>query len=169
MKKLRKLLFLLIFIHFSNLANAQGNDTVPAKSLNKNVFLFELLGPGLSYSFNYGRLLQLNEKDKLFWRIGASANKIRNPKGDFNHYAFPLVLSVISGKTRHHSEIGFGLTWLYTTENKPHGELYAFGNIGYIYQKRPNGTFFKIAATPYIRVSNSVILGYFGLGIGKPF
>ena len=127
--------------------------------LQKNTLFLELGGNGMFYSLNYDRILL----DRSPWKLSGRMGGMYFPGlGEANRHliGLPLEISYLRGKNNHHLEIGFGFTPIYDTypginyqgEDYQRQDLAVMGvaRIGYRYQKREGGLFFKTGFTPLL-------------------
>jgi hypothetical protein len=148
------LLFLLLTGSLSEVTAQQVEQP-----LQKNSFFLELGGNSLFYSLNYDRILLDRSAWKLSGRIGGMyfpgfmvANR--------HMIGIPVEVSYLRGNRNHHLEIGLGFTPIYDTYplSTSRGEDYQWrdlvvlgvARIGYRYQKREGGFFFKTGFTPLL-------------------
>jgi len=107
--------------------------------ITKNTFYVEILGAAPVFSFCYGRQIILSPKDKLSIDIGIEEAPFISSR--FSLGVSPQI-SYLRG-TKNHFEIGFGMFhdiyW---------GDYIPFPKIGFRYQKKTGGFFYKIEATP---------------------
>lgn len=162
-------------------ANAQQN-LLPVK---RSTIFVELAGNGLFYSINYDRLLIA----KPAWRLAGRAGMMyyRSGKSDSEStyglwVATPLELSYLRGKKNHFLELGLGLTPLLqnayeipSNHEVKFWEVVPTARIGYRYQRRVGGIFYKVGFTPiaglpsnksYYYRDKTVFTPWFGLAIG---
>jgi len=147
------LLFSLHIFFISGLYAVKAQELVPEPK--RNTIFVELLGNGGIYSLNYDRILISKEKWKLAGRAGVS---YFNFFDDFNtqFYAIPLEVSHLLGKGNHFLETGLGFTPLYKTSegigeiniNQETLFLISTARLGYRYQRKDGGFFFKAGWTP---------------------
>ena len=151
---MKKYLFLSLFLLFNSvLLSVKAQEIGP--KLKRNTIFIELLGNGGFYSLNYDRILISKEKWKLAGRAGVS---YFNFFDDFNtqYYAIPLEVSYLVGKGNHYLETGLGITPFYKfgegIEEFNHEQKTLFitstARIGYRYQRKDGGFFFKAGWTP---------------------
>jgi len=151
---MKKYLLLSLLLLFSSvLLSVKAQEIGP--ELKRNTIFIELLGNGGIYSLNYDRILLSKEKWKLAGRAGVS---YFNFSDDFNtqYYAIPLEVSYLVGKGNHFLETGLGITPLYKIGerieefNIEQETLFitSTARIGYRYQRKDGGFFFKAGWTP---------------------
>jgi hypothetical protein len=143
---------LLLFILIG--AFLEGTAQQVVQSLPKNTFFLELGGNGMFYSLNYDRILL----DRPTWKIAARIGGMYFPGlGESNRHmiGLPLEISYLKGRNNHHLEVGLGFTSVYDTYPLAETQLrelavMGVGRIGYRYQKREGGLFFKTGFTPLL-------------------
>lgn len=167
-------LFLSIFFALSSLSAAQDTQN-SLKNSNpvRNVVYIELLGNGAYfYSLNYERNIY-----RSFWgRIGgAYGSLIFTPVA-----TFPTGISYLVGREGNYFETGLGVTFMYIKDNsidlfndedteEPHFGIFPTGTLGYRYQPKQNGLFFKIAFTPFVNTLTHKIVPLGGISFGYSF
>ncbi|MGV3585926.1 MAG: hypothetical protein ACO1OF_02895 [Adhaeribacter sp.] len=145
------LVLLLSSIVFS--VNAQQNLT-PTK---KNTLFLELLGNGGLYSLNVDRIITSKEMWMLAGRLGISYFNHSDPAKK-QYVVLPMELSYLRGKSKHFLEIGYGATMMVGKDESYTGEyataIYNYMEalntfrLGYRYQQKDGGMFYKVGWTP---------------------
>lgn len=177
------LLLSLLFSLVLSTASAQQIQE-PAK---KNTVFLELGGNAVLYSLNYDRIVLEKPKWKLSGRIGAMYFRERTNYLDKDYsldVAVPIELSYLRGKGNHYLEFGLGMTPWYENyislmetldgTHIKHIGVVGFSRLGYRYQKRDGGIFFKAGFTPMIQFKDKVykynddisIMEWAGLAVG---
>lgn len=151
-------------------------EAAPTTRSAKNSLYLELLGNGGVYSVNYER----NITDEITLRLGFSQISVSTTINDETDKAslmtFPLMANYLLGGGNHHLELGAGATLVYAS-----GELNSGGDrfkgegfaasgtatVGYRYQPRDGGFFFKVGATPF--VNSRGVFPWGGLSLGGVF
>lgn len=136
-------------------------DTV----LRRNTFYIEGAGQGLLYSINYERL---GKKARNSYSVGLASYTWGFSKYHDIILTFPFSYSFLYGKGPNHFEVGFGLSiyfakyfaWTCSDDSGGGcGEIYGRRNymilfcspkIGYRFQKRSGGLFFKALFSPLV-------------------
>jgi hypothetical protein len=105
-------LVVVLFIFFQSRASAQLDSTI------HNSGYAELFGnSGGLLSINYERLFRLS-RNNMFWIACRAGFGIINKSVDSSEiYAFPLEISGIIGRGKHHLEVGAGYTPSFGTSN----------------------------------------------------
>jgi hypothetical protein len=118
-------------------------------SFRKQTIYIEAASKGAFYSINYDRLFHKREKSSLSYRVGAFIEK--------DGIAFPMGLSLFTGKQQHHADFSLVLTpyidhyhSFLAKEDLSDKYLYIASTAGYRYQKVQGGLFFKIAIGPLL-------------------
>ncbi len=133
------------------------NAQVVKLSMQKNTLFVELGGNGFFYSLNYDRILL----DYSTWKISARIGGMYMP-GIFevNRHliSLPLEVAYLKGRGNHHLELAVGVTPIYDifprydyTGRQYTGQqllLIGVARIGYRYQKREGGVFYRAGFTP---------------------
>ena len=119
-------------------------------------------------------------------RIGAMYYRTELNYLDNNHsldVAVPIEVSYLRGKENHYLELGIGMTPWYENyislietpdgTRVKHLAILAFGRLGYRYQKKDGGIFFKLGFTPMVQFNDKVykykdksVVLWAGLAIG---
>lgn len=128
-------------------------DSIPkCCAPSRNTIFFEFFGNAFPYSLNYERLFKLKEKNKIALRTGFhySDNLFKN---DQRIYSIPLEASWLHpiSKKNNYLELGLGLIYSHDFfKDINHVDHYFFTSfrMGYRYQKRNGGFFFKAGFTP---------------------
>jgi hypothetical protein len=133
----------------------------------KNSWFFELIGNGGVYSVNYDRLLTNSTS------LRAGFSYLPWPT-DISAITFPVMFNILSGVDNSKLEIGLGIMifsisgWHFPviTGNKSSGVFMA-GSIGYRYQPKVEGPFYRVTFTPYY--GYDTLFPCLGFSIGKTF
>ena len=176
-------LFIVNIILFFTV-KAQGDYVVlPPRDYNKkpakNTAFVELFGNGGLYSLNYDRIYLYHEKFKISARVGFAINL----QGVYIEQDYILEQNVIFFKSRHHLELGLGITLQnqFNENCKVSGEylwekiIYSSLRCGYRYQKQSDGFFLKAGFTPVLMQQSNCGFDakYFqlwaGIGVGISF
>jgi hypothetical protein len=137
------LFFVFFPLFFPVSSQAQSNP------VSKNTLYADFASKDVYYSINYDRVFHSGEKLNWSYRIGASILK--------NAFAVPLGLQVFTAGNKSHAEFSLTLipyvdhssSFLNTTD-KSDKYIYVEPGIGYRYQERNGGLFFKAVFTPII-------------------
>ncbi len=172
-----KVFFILIAMLFFSIPHSwaqTGNgisaDQKPNTDIDrvKNVVYIELLGNGVSYSFNYERRLA----DRLWGRIGAGYTPVLFAR----LAAFPVGVSYLIGKKSKFLETGLVTTFAYAdvdalfdSEDKEEFGVILSPTIGYRFQPQEKNLFFKIAFTPLFTPFEKKFFPSGGLSLGYSF
>jgi hypothetical protein len=135
----------------------EGNAQVVKKSMQKNTFFLELGGNGFFYSLNYDRILL----DHTAWKISARTGAMYMPgifEANRHMIGLPMEISYLRGRNNHHLELGLGFTPIYDTYLRTDYDgrqyvgqdlvLIGVARVGYRYQKREGGMFYRAGFTP---------------------
>lgn len=170
---------LVLIFTLSAASSSKGQQAQERTQLN-SVFL-ELGGNGGFYSVNYDRRLLWAGGWSLAGRVGTmyySSASGRAEGGRSVWLAAPLEVSWLRGKGNHLLEMGLGVTSLYLKypeEESSQGKelrLLPVGRVGYRFQQREGGMFYKAGFTPMAQFSGGRRLGatmflpWFGLAVG---
>ncbi len=146
----------------------------------KNALYGELGGNGIYYSFNYDRILYQKNAFALSGRIGFSMY----PRDQFTHFfpVLPLEVNALFGKSKHHLEVGLGITphqeyrfridQTEGTIERAGREVNWFNTVrlGYRYQKPKGGLLFRAGFTPILFDNNMFVpFAFGGISLGKSF
>lgn len=187
MKSVNIYFFLLLsFLTIANLNLFAQADS----SIAKNSIYVELYGNGMIGSVNYDRLFFI-KKNKFSFRVGV----LYLPVSGESLYNIPIEVNYLKGEKKH-LEFGFGLSYAngfyssnsdvsvgsdFTYKEEYSRALYLFLKpIGYRFQKREGGVFFKASGLilykayelneNYIQPDYEIILSpFFGLSVGYTF
>ena len=169
---MRNLLFIISFLLFIQL-------TAQEEPVKKNVAYFELAGSGLLYSFNYDRLLLIDQRMRLsttigFWYIPQVENII-----DFEFMVGTSVgINTLIGKQTHFAEFGFNVAYMNMkdTEENYYHTIYLPIRFGYRYQKDTGGLFLRASFLPLVAVLQDTdteflypVTPHLGIGVGYVF
>lgn len=153
------LLLTLLCTISANPAHAQESP----EPLRKHSVFVELAGNGGYYSFNYDRIMLAKTKWKVSGRVGVmyyseSLGYLENNKQ--STYAIPVEVSYLRGGSNHHLELGLGLTPYYErykdfeSSDVNHLGVLPVARLGYRYQRREGGFFFKTGITPALQIKD---------------
>lgn len=132
---------------------------------SNSVFL-ELAGSGGIASLNYERQFSQKENTSFYWRAGLSIAPIDRNNG--TGIVFPLMATVLAGRSAHKLEAGIGQGITLTTK----GKFFALTTlaIGYRYQPNDARWFYRATYTPLISyLVDFQIQQWGGLSIGYTF
>lgn len=159
----------------------------------KNTVFVELGGNTGSYAASYGRIFHQKGMLKLsgsagfsMWRHNRSYQPYNTSKTIYWLPTLPLEISAFWGKSKHHLEIGTGITPylsvtvrrgpdIFTSSDKVYLGAYLPLRLGYRYQKPEGGFFFRVAYTPFYRFpiysegSNNFSPIFAGISVGMSF
>lgn len=158
MKHIKLLALLCIFTASPVLAQESPEP------LRRHSLFVEFGGNGGYYSFNYDRIMLAKPKWKMSARVGAmyyreSLSYLED--GNQNLLTIPVELSYLRGAGNHHLELGLGVTALYEHYQDFEGSdvtqimCLPAARVGYRYQKRDGGFFFKTGLTPMLQIKDS--------------
>ena len=141
--------------------------------LYKRTLFVELGGAAGFGSFNLDKLFFEKNRIKFSWRLGGIIYPgVKRNTGTGIDLVFPASLNLMyrfgtAFMGVHHLEMGLGQTLSFSTKNQ---FLIATINIGYRYQKKDGGFFFRAGYTPFISYLYSVQYQHWaGISIGKTF
>ena len=159
----------------------------------KNTVFVEVGGNAGSYAASYGRIFHQKGMLKLSGSAGFSMLRHNTSYQPYNTSktiywlpTLPLEISAFWGKSKHHLEIGTGITPylsvtvrrgpdIFTSSDKVYLGAYLPLRLGYRYQKPEGGFFFRVAYTPFYRFpkysegSNNFSPIFAGISLGKSF
>ena len=152
---MKKQLFLLAFFLLTTvLVSAQNNSSKEATN-NETIsraqsIYFEVLGAGITYSFNYDTRFQ-NTLDGLGGRIGISYISV----DESSVFTLPAMINYLLGKQGKYFEIGLGATYANTDADE--GGVYVdepniIGTMIFGYRSQPldGGFMFRAGVAPVI-------------------
>ncbi len=158
---MKNFIFVIVFLMIGH-SSAYSQDKIAI-----NTVFFELIGNGGIYSINYDRLMSNSTSVRLGFSYVPSSNGIYS-------ITFPIMLNDLEGQNNSKLELGVGAMFFHVSQwwfpfldaNVSSG-IFICGTIGYRYQKKEGGSFFRIGFTPYYGY------GFFfpciGISIGKTF
>lgn len=125
----------------------------------KNTVFVEAGGSG-RYAASYGRIFHQRGKFKLSGSAGFSMWHYNTRRSTYWLPVLPLEISALLGKSKHHLELGTGITSFLeatprmdpVTSEVSDKIVFSTGvpiRIGYRYQKPEGGFFFRVGYTPY--------------------
>lgn len=121
----------------------------------KNTVYIEFLGQGVLGSINYDYRFHPN----FSFRIGVGYALFL--------YSFPAMINFLIGtETPHHLELGAGFVLM---SYKDLSGIVPTANLGYKFQPKNGGFFFKIAWTPFIHSEAEELIKWGGISIGYTF
>ena len=152
----KKILLKLFFFSLISIS-ARGQTIKDTSKHQRNTIYFEFLGNGGLYSLNYDRIIYIHEKIKISAKTGISYT----PPLFYSYshvFKYPTSLNFIYGK-KNAVEIGIGYTPVFSLYKKDIFKVYQYYsstmvNVGYRYQKKAGGFFFKTGLTLYLTKSN---------------
>lgn len=133
----------------SSSQQSTSNLTIP----KKNSIYFELLGNGIIYSFGYDRLIITKDLYKISTNIGLTAIPASPFSSDFQVYTISPQLSFLIGQ-KNNLELGLGYTMALLKSDSEINNILVY-RIGYRYQKKDGGLFFRIGFTPFSFIKKS--------------
>lgn len=156
-------------------------EPVPVQA--RNAVYLELGGNAAIYSLNYDRIIYEKGIFKAAARAGICAIPYNIANKNYGGYLMPFEIVGLLGKSKHHLEMGPGITPYWIPFSPAHGsdgesDSYALDShmsfrLGYRYQKPEGGFFFRIAYTPIVNFKSkqgTYALPLFGgLSVGKSF
>ncbi|WP_242928593.1 hypothetical protein [Pontibacter vulgaris] len=178
----RGLYYLFLVLIFTIPATFPAKAQQTQEQIHRNSIFLELAGNGGFYSINYDHILLSADNWRLAGRAGAMyySTVSGGVKGERTVWlAAPLEVSYLRGRGDHFMELGIGLTPLYqeypeqdVMMQKKEIVLLPVGRLGYRYQQRKGGMFYKAGFTPMAQFNNERNLGrskflpWFGLAVG---
>ena len=145
-------------------------------SVARNSVYAEVLGNAVGLSLNYDRIVLKKEKISMSFCIGAATNPINFLGSAFFNkpkfvnspliYGVPVSCNMIYGRGNQHFEVGVGLTYNqgYSMDiNYLHEvvyysrEIFAVIRLGYRFQKKDGGLFWKLGFTPYFLIKDYIV------------
>ncbi len=161
----------IFFLTFFRL-DAQEN------SIEKNTVYFELAGSGLLYSFNYDRLLLIDNKMRFSMTAGLWDIPPVESLSDFNMIGVVVGFNTLFGKQTHFFELGVNLAYmnLKDMEDNIFHTIYLPIRLGYRYQKDIGGLFIRASLMPIVSVLQDIdaeflypVTPHFAIGVGYSF
>lgn len=171
-----------------------GNTQTESEALSaKNAVYIEVGGNAGWYSLNYGRIFYQKGMLKLsgsagfsMWRHNTSDQPYNISKTIYWLPTLPLEISAFFGKSKHHLEIGTGITPnlsvtvrrdpdFLRSSDKVYLNAFIPLRLGYRYQKPEGGFFFRVAYTPVFELpileGNNFLFNpiFAGISLGKSF
>jgi hypothetical protein len=143
--------YFLIFIFSLTFLFSTGQNT----DIKKNALSLEIAGTGILYSFNYDRMLLINENMRFAVNIGTWYIPPMPSLSDFNYMIGGTVgFSTLFGKTKHFAELGLNLSYINMKDidDNVFHTLYQPIRIGYRFQKDEGGLFLRAAFMPMISI-----------------
>lgn len=166
----KNLIFVLLI--FSNYSYAQKDSTV---ILKKNAVYTQLMGLG-GITINYDRVFIQKPNWKLAYRLGLETVTFLQ-KND-SRVVGNTELNFLVGKQKHFFETGIGVNANWPQVRRPVAMIFTY-NIGYRYQQRNGGFFFRGNLYPallyyypsntYEKTSSAFSWWRFGISLGKSF
>ena len=180
--KNRLIISFILIIHYVNSQNIA--DTIP---ICKNVISLELAGSSCNIiSVHYDRTIKMTHKN--FYTIDIGIGYMPYLNSNKTNQIFGTSIAIDWNNKlykKNHISSGIGLAYSdgffqygYSNEMKKNYKvLYASLRLGYKFQKTTKGVFFKIMATPILKIhefsnlpnSATSILPLLGIGIGYSF
>ena len=122
-----------------------GSSLAQAREPARNRVYLDVFGPGLLYSLNYERAFG----QRFGLRLGAAAS----PLSGFSYLlSFGMLTATFGGPVHAlHAGLGAGIAWFIDVdilENPDALGGYGVFSVGYQFQPRPRGVFFRLAYTP---------------------
>lgn len=137
---------------------------------------FELLGPGISYSFNYEYFLHRNPFLRCSARTGINLIQGNQDPLTPNGSVVPIALNTLFFKGKHHFELDFGamVYFFYGKTTLPEDRMGVFPMISPAYRFMPEkrSIFFKASLTPWYfpqPIAKDQFLYWPGLAVGYGF
>lgn len=142
----KAVIFSLLLLGITNSVYGQAKDT---NYLSRNTFYIDFSTKGAIYSVNYDRIFHESNKITYSYRIGFSILK--------DVIALPIGINLFTGKGNSHAEFSLSLmsyvdqyNTMFSDNDLSDKYIYITPAIGYRYQKRNGGFFFKAALSPMI-------------------
>ena len=166
----KNLIFVLLI--FSSYSYAQKDSTV---ILKKNAVYTQLMGLG-GITINYDRVFLQKPNWKLAYRFGLET--VTFFQSDVRKLVGKTELNFLVGKQKHFFETGIGVSANWPQVKWPVAMIFS-PNIGYRYQQRAGGFFFRGNLYPvklyyypsnsYEKTSSAFSWWWFGISLGKSF
>lgn len=171
---MKHLFFYLLFVVSPFLVLGQESDS--SMVYKRNTIYGEALGQGLIGSVSYDRLYITKDKKKYSFTIGVTLPVIEDTR-----FGIPLSFNYLIGKKNSSFEVGMGFTALLASyrsyftrldDARNNISLYATPKIGYRFQRRKGGLFFRATLTPILGLSQDInpsAFLWFGVSVGYTF
>lgn len=167
--------FFLLAFFFLSIINLKAQET----KIKKNVVNVELAGSGLLYSFNYDRMLIIDEHMRFTANIGTWYFPHFESFSDFKYMIGGVAgFNTLLGKEKHFAELGINLSYMRMRDidDFDYDMIYLPIRLGYRYQKDEGGLFFRASFMPMISILQDAdaeilypVTPHFGIGIGYVF
>lgn len=163
--------FVILFLIYLNPAYSQSDKSRSAP----NQLYIEAAGPGGYGSLNYERKIFEKNDLQVGVRCGFSTYHVNDYTNNFNpDILIPIALNGYYGKI-HKFQFGVGQTFTNMVQASSkdfmpirNTNFHTFFSIGYEYQKKPQGVFFRITYTPVIEF-NMYFRHWAGVSTGFSF
>jgi hypothetical protein len=141
--------FLVLTIFLSTLTSIAQNESVKRNSVS-----LEIGGTGFLYSFNYDRVLLINDNIRFTANIGTWYIPTVENYLDFNIIGLTAGASTLFGKNKHFAEFGINFSYFYMRdfEDNIYNTILQPIRLGYRYQKDQGGLFLRASIMPIISV-----------------
>ena len=167
-------IFLLAFL-FLVIFNLQAQES----NIKRNVVNLELAGSGILYSFNYDRLLIIDQNMRFTVNAGTWYIPHFEDYTDFKIMVGGVVgFNTLIGQEKHFAELGVNLSYMYLQDidDLKYHMAYLPIRLGYRYQKDEGGLFYRASFMPMISIFQDAdaeilypVTPHFALGIGYAF
>ncbi len=161
-----------------SLNNLDSNNV----KLKRHTLFLELGGTCIYYSIKYDLILKQWKKFSINYGVGFSILPVDNYRkiNSYRDLRLPMQLSGLYGKNKNKLEFGVFITFiasgpseyekLYSDLNKTDYYLYEGIDIGYRYQNKQGGLFFKVNFLAlYTDLGSFIPWPWIGIGIGHTF
>lgn len=166
--------FFLLAFFFLSFISLKAQDT----NVKKNVVNVEVAGSGIFYSFNYDRMLIIDENMRFTVNVGAWYIPQFENFADFKMIIGAVVgFNTLIGKEKHFAELGLNLSYMLMEDiddSKFH-VIYLPIRLGYRYQRDEGGLFLRASFMPMISISQDSdeifypVTPHFAVGLGFAF
>jgi hypothetical protein len=152
-----------LFSIAQNPTSGSKSDSASLNTERKNTVYSELLGNAAGFSINFDRIVFTKNSASISLCIGAGRvpgiliNRALDNgfTPNFLVYGIPISTNLFWGRRNNHFETGLGLTYqqgLLSVGQRYSQSVFAVARIGYRYQKKTGGFFWKIGLTPFFTI-----------------
>lgn len=170
--------FLLAFL-FLALFSLKAQETNVKANVKKNVVNIEVAGSGILYSFNYDRMLIIDQNMRFTANIGTWYLPHFESFSDFIYMIGGVAgINTLLGQEKHFAEIGINVSYMRMRDidDTNYDMVYLPIRLGYRYQKDEGGLFLRASFMPIIPILQDAdveilypVTPHFAIGIGYVF
>lgn len=161
---MKRILFIITnFCFFTSLTVAQQSNTIEVEKEQKSIKQFSVFTEGFIDGESFSANVDFTIFGKKYAHFSAQVGL-----GILNdQFSIPIGVSLLIGKKKHYLESGIGMAYLY------YGAFYNILRIGYRYQNKENGLFFRAGLIHYMNINDfwtgSTSTGTVSISIGYSF